>query len=237
MVALQGSIGALNDLIDARTDAEQKPGKPIPAGSVSTQGAGVVVIVGAAVGLGLALPSGPALVVLAVIGLAIGYGYDLRFKGTAWSWVPFAGGIPLLPIYGWLGVTGSMAPWFMILVPLAVVAGSALAVANARADADRDRSAGLDSVAIRLGPDRSWSVNAALLAVVVVVAVGSSVVSGAPWPAVLGAGAGALVVAVGVVVGRSSDPHRQELAWEVEAIGLGILATGWLAGAVTAGLA
>ncbi len=235
MVALQGSIGALNDLVDARTDGDQKSGKPIPAGLVRPPAARAVVIAGGGLGIALATPSGGPLVALALIGLGIGYAYDLQFKGTAWSWVPFAVGIPLLPIYGWLGATGTLAPLFIILVPLAMLAGSALAVANARADAAGDRSAGLDSVAIRLGPDRSWAVNAGLLGVVVAVALASAIVSGAPWPTVLAGLAGAAVVGAGIVTGRSTDPHRQVVAWEIEAVGLGILATAWLAGAVTGG--
>ena len=31
--------------------------------------------------------------------IAIGLAYDLRLKGTAWSWLPFAVGIPILPVY------------------------------------------------------------------------------------------------------------------------------------------
>src|SRR4051812_4571260 len=103
MTALQASIGSLNDRIDARRDAGQKVGKPIPAGLVTSAQAGAVAAGAAAVGVSLAASVSLGLTGLALIVLAIGYGYDVWAKGTAWSWVPFAVGIPLLPVYGWFG--------------------------------------------------------------------------------------------------------------------------------------
>ena len=96
---------------------------------------------------------------LAVVVLAIGYGYDLGFKGTAWSWLPFAVGIPLLPVYGWLGAAGQLAG--LLRRPAARGRrwpAPALAIANARADVERDAAAGVDSVATgsgSAGPGRS----------------------------------------------------------------------------------
>ena len=120
------------------------------------------------------MPSGPGLVALAGAVLAIGYAYDLRAKGTAWSWLPFAIGIPLLPVFAWFGTTGELPGSFAILLPAAVAAGAALAIANALADVERDRAAGLRSVALRLGPERAWTVQAVLLAAVVAAALVSS---------------------------------------------------------------
>ncbi len=107
-----------------------------------------------------------ATLALAVVILAIGYAYDLAFKGTAWSWVPFAIGIPLLPVFALAWTVGTLPASFAILIPVAVAAGAALAIANARADLERDVAAGVDSIAVRLGLDRSWAVDAGLLALV-----------------------------------------------------------------------
>lgn len=230
MVALQASIGALNDIVDEPRDRGIKPGKPIPAGVVSRRSAWAVVIAGAGLGLGLSAPSGVATVGLAVAVLAIGYGYDLRFKGTAWSWLPFAIGIPLLPVFGWLGVTGGLPGSFAILLPVAVLAGAALAIANARADAERDAAAGVESIATRLGPERAWAVNAALVALVVGLALATLLAGSAPPAAVLTAAGAGLVVGSGVVLGHRADSARRERAWELEAVGVGLLAAAWLAG-------
>ena len=101
-----------------------------------------VVVAAAVSGSSSAPRPGAWTVALAVVVLAIGYGYDLAFKGTAWSWVPFAVGIPLLPVFGWLGAAGSLPSSFAVLLPVAVVAGTGLAIANARADLERDAAAG-----------------------------------------------------------------------------------------------
>ena len=76
------------------------------------------------------------------------------FKGTAWSWLPFAVGIPLLPVFGWLGTTARRCPAsFASCSRCAVLAGTALAIANARADVERD--AGPGSIRSRSGWGRA----------------------------------------------------------------------------------
>lgn len=230
MTALQAAIGALNDIVDAPADARSKPAKPIPAGLVGPGAARLVVGAGIVAGLVLAWPSGFDLVGVAGLVLAVGVGYDLWAKGTAWSWLPFALGIPLLPVYGWLGATGGLAPWFVPLLPMAVLAGTGLAIANARADLERDRSAGTGSVAVALGDARSWLVGAAVLALALVVAVGwwwasgqGSVATGAAM--VLGA----MALAAGLVLGRSPSAARRERGWQLQAVGVGVVAVGWIA--------
>jgi 4-hydroxybenzoate polyprenyltransferase len=235
MVVMQASVGALNDLIDAPRDAGLKPGKPIPAGLVTPDVARVSAAVAAVGGLALAVPSGVPTVVLALAILGIGYAYDAWAKGTVWSWFPFAVAIPLFPAYGWLGAAGGLAPFFAVLLPAAVLAGTALAIANARADIERDRAAGVDSVAVRLGMERSWAVHAAILAVVGVAALIALIaLGGPPWAVVATVGSAALV-AVAVVQGRRADPAGRERAWELEAVGVGLLAAVWLAGVTVGG--
>ena len=85
MILLQASVGALNDVIDAPSDAGRKPGKPIPAGLVTPAVARGIAAAAALLGVLLAVPSGAATVALAVGLLGLGYAYDLWFKGTAWS--------------------------------------------------------------------------------------------------------------------------------------------------------
>lgn len=233
MVALQASIGVLNDLIDAPRDAGRTPPKPIPAGLVrpSTARAGVMAL--AALGVGLAVPSGGPTVGLAVAILGIGYGYDRFAKGTAWSWLPFALGIPLLPVYGWLGGVGELPSFFAILVPIAVLAGAALAIANALADLERDTEADVASIARRLGRDRAWLTHVVLLGIVIVVALASlAAVGGQPGAVVVAAG-GAAVIAVAAGLGRVGGPRRRQRAWEGEAVGLAVLAVAWIAAFAT----
>jgi 4-hydroxybenzoate polyprenyltransferase len=230
MTALQFAIGALNDIVDAPADAGRVPPKPLPAGLVSGREARIAAAGAALVGMALAIPGGPGLVALAVVVLAIGAAYDLVAKGTPWSWLPFAVGIPVLPVYGWFGVAGTLPPFADTLVPMAAVAGAGLAVANARADLEADTSAGTDSVATRLGRERSWWVGAGLMIAAIaigVVALAPRVWSPGPWSLV---GAGLGVIVAGLILGRRDDRRARRLGWEAQAIGAAIAATGWVAG-------
>jgi 4-hydroxybenzoate polyprenyltransferase len=235
MVALQVSIGALNDLLDAERDAGRTPPKPIPGGQVSAAAARAIWIGAAVLGLLLVVPSGPLTVLIAMAGLAVGYGYDRFAKWTAWSWLPFAIGIPLLPVYAWVGTGAALPPSFLVLVPCAVLAGSALAVANASADLEQDQASGTASVAVSLGLERAWLVHAGLLAVAVAVIVASFITGSAERVVAVVGVAGVLVVVAGAALGaplggRRPTPRQRELAWEIEAIGLGIVGTAWLIG-------
>ncbi|MEX1173186.1 MAG: UbiA family prenyltransferase [Chloroflexota bacterium] len=236
MTALQASIGALNDLRDAPADAGRKPGKPIPAGLVAVPVARAVVVTAAAAGVALAAPSGPGLVALALLVLAIGYAYDLAAKGTPWSWVPFALGIPILPLYGWLGASDAVPGWLVALVPIAAIAGGAIAIANARADLERDETVGQASVATSLGLEDSWRVSVVLVVGAMAAAAAWLATTGdSPPPilAVIGLLAGLLVTAAGLVVGRRAAPARRERAWQLVAVGIAVFGIGWVAAAAS----
>ena len=236
MTLLQASVGALNDVIDAPSDAGRKPGKPIPAALVTPAVATGIAAAAAVLGVVLAVPSGAATAALAMGLLALGYAYDLWFKGTAWSWLPFALAIPLFPTYGWLGAAGALPPIWAVLLPTAVLAGAALALSNATVDVERDRAAGLESVATRLGPARAMRINLVLLAVVWALATVTLGLTGEllPWGVAVLVGGGA--AAAGWVALRAGDPATRERGWEGQAVGVAVLAVGWLAAMVSAGL-
>lgn len=228
MTLLQFGIGATNDVVDAPRDAGLKAGKPIPAGVVSRRAAAAVATIAAGGGLALAAAAGVQVLGLSVLVLGVGLAYDLRLKGTAWSWLPFAVGIPILPVYGWLGATGSVPELFTVLVPVAVAAGAALAIANSLVDVERDTAAGVGSIAARLGLDRAWEVGAALVAGIILAAL----ISALAWrgvAAVAIVAVAALPAAAATLLARRADPGRRERAWQLEAAGLGVLAVTWVA--------
>jgi 4-hydroxybenzoate polyprenyltransferase len=228
MTALQLGIGAVNDLVDAPRDAGHKPGKPIPAGLVSRRLARAIALSAFGLGLALAASAGPVVLGLAVIVIAIGLAYDLRLKGTAWSWLPFAVGIPILPVFGWAGATGGLDPLFVFLVPAAVAGGAALAIANTLVDVDRDRAAGVSSVAVALGEGTARTVEIVLLAgIVLAAAISAAVLGGTPEVALAVGWLGVVPLVAAAWAGRSG-PGRRELAWRVQAIGLALLAVVWI---------
>ncbi len=118
------------------------------------------------------------------------------------------------------------------LVAAAVLAGAMLAVGNARTDLERDKAAGTRSVATALGLRRSWTLALGILLAVVVIAlpplVDATTRGSAPWSATAAALAGVGLLLAGAGIGYRASPSRRERAWEVQAIGIAVLAVGWL---------
>ena len=236
MIALQVSIGALNDVADVEHDRGRKLGKPIPAGLVGQWIARGVVVAGLALGLALSAVCGVPVLVVGLAGVATGYLYDLRLKSTAWAWLPFAIGLPLLPVYAWVGATGRIPAPFALLVPLAVAAGAALALLNGLVDIDRDRTADIATPAVRLGPGRARVLAACLVAIVAAGAAVSLAWIGAGQSAWLVSLAGMGLLGSGLVLAGSDAAARRERGWEASAIGLALLAAGWAFAFAEAGL-
>ena len=133
----------------------------------------------------------------------------------------------MLPVYGWYGATGSLPPSFAILLPAAVLAGAALAIANARADLERDQAAGRSSVAVVLGSARSWWVSVALLvAAFAVIVVPGGGLAPLGW-------FGSIVVAAGAVRAWRAGPVGREHGWRLQAVGVGMVAVSWIAASLT----
>jgi 4-hydroxybenzoate polyprenyltransferase len=241
MLALQASIGSLNDFVDAALDAGRKAGKPIPNGHATRREALGLAAAGLLVGVALTWPSGLAATALAIAGVGCGYLYDLRLSRTAWSWLPFAVGLPLVPIYAWLGATAGVPAALLRLVPIGLLAGAGLALANGLADLERDAAGGIETAVVKLGRARAWAVHVALL----VAAIGLALVflpqgagGGSPSGGPLSPFAfvvGTLLIAVGVLLGRGGGPRRRERAWELEALGVAAFGAGWVAAVAALG--
>jgi 4-hydroxybenzoate polyprenyltransferase len=227
MTFLQLGIGTTNDIVDAPFDAGRKAGKPIPTGLVGRSRAVWLAVLFFAGGIALSASLGTAIVVLSLVVIAIGLAYDLRLKGTAWSWLPFACGIPVLPVFGWLAGAGRLEPAFGVLLPAAVASGAALAIGNSLVDVERDRAAGRTSVAGALGERLAVRVEG-LLFVAVGVAATWSLMAWRPGPLVLAVVAAAVVPVLGTVVSARGRTSR-EGAWRLEAVGVALLGALWTA--------
>jgi 4-hydroxybenzoate polyprenyltransferase len=247
MLCLQASIGAVNDLADARLDRVGKPAKPIPAGTVSLSIARMWAFLTGSLGLLLAEPSGTPALAVAALGLGLGYLYDLRLSRTALSWLPLALALPLVPIFAWLGAGGTLPATLLAVVPIAALAGSALMTANGLVDVERDAIAGKPTVAVAIGRARAWVVHAIVFAIALALAFAvapGGLASALLGPSAPGSGAsgslrivgragmllGTLVIAVGAWLLLAYRPAIRERGWELEAIGTGLIGIGWLAG-------
>lgn len=244
MLAIQFSIGALNDLVDAPLDAHQKPRKPIPSGLVGPRTAGIVAIGGAALGILLSAASGTSTILVALGGLGLGFAYDLRLSRTALSWLPLSLALPLVPIFAWLGAVGEVPVVLLPLVPVGALGGAGLALANGLVDVERDRSVGRRAIAVTLGRRNAWIAQTLALcgaaAAVVVFAPEVAGVDAGSELAVLGAvraggtWLGIALIAAGATLLTSERSGVRERGWELEAVGVAWLGLGWLAGAAGA---
>ena len=232
MLALQASIGAYNDLLDAAPDARSRPFKPIPRDDVSRAAAGRVVTGGLVGGLLLAAILGSTAFAIAAAGVACGYVHSRWTKGTPFAVVPFAIGTALLPTFAWIVGMGQPPPAAVIV--LGVAGGIAIGLANAAVDVDADRAADLRTPAVRLGRRRTNTFVSAILALVAATAI-VTMVALRPGPVAVGlALAGLCLIGLGVAVAWRRSP-RPQLSWELDAAGLAILATAWLSAASGAG--
>jgi 4-hydroxybenzoate polyprenyltransferase len=193
-----------------------------------------------AVGILLSAPSGVATVAVGVAGAGLGYLYDLRLSRTPWSWLPLALALPLVPLHAWLGTTGRVPPGLASLIPTAILAGGALAIANGLADVERDTRAGRRTIAVRLGQRRAWATQTGLLAIVglLVFLVAPTVPPDAAGldfgtlrvARTAGIGIGLAALALGVLALSAARADIRERGWELEAVGVAGVGLGWLAG-------
>lgn len=229
MLALQFSIGAANDLVDEGSDRLSRPEKPLPAGRVSPGVARAIAMGGALGSLGIAAAVSPATAFVAALMLGCGQLYNLALKGTILSWLPYSMALPLVPLYSWIGATGGLPPRAEIIVPVAVLAGFALALGNALIDLEGDRAAGVYTVAVRLG----GSATRLLLVVsqVGVYGLAGLALLGPALPDIASAAllAGSLATsAAGLLLSLRSAFASRRAGWAFQVIGIALLAIGWL---------
>ena len=233
MLAMQFSIGAFNDYFDVDLDAISKPEKPIPSGVITSQLALLVALLSAGIGLSIAATFDLPVLLLAVAMLAAGLAYDVILKRGPLGWACFAVAFPLLPVFAWYGVAAELPPRPELLLPLAALAGPALQLANGLVDLERDRAIGVRGLPEVLGRVGSLTVLAALQVVIHAVA-WIVLLAGPPasTAALFMVGVSGAATLTGVVLSGAPDPSWREWGWRSQAVGLGLLALGWLAAVV-----
>lgn len=233
MLSLHLAIGGLNDLIDAPTDALVKKDKPIPAGVLSPPEASLLTGAAAALGVLISASNGQVSALLGAGVLAAGVAYDVFLKPTPLASIPYAVAFMILPVYAWHGVTGGLPPDPELLLPVAALAGPTLQLANGLVDLEADRATGLRGPAVVLGRRRATTVLILLEGIVHGLAWLS--LAGRPdvsWAATLTAAAGSISAGAGLWL-TAGRPSRRELGWRLQAVGMALLASGWLLAVAT----
>lgn len=154
MLLAQFSISAANDWADRAQDAAAARARPVPLGMIQPGTALTIAIASAGAAIAGALLLGALAAALVVLGIAVGWTYDLAAKGTPFSPLPFAVAFPLLPF--WVGV---VAGDFPRQIPVLFIAGIPVALAihlaDAIPDAESDAAAGARTLAVAVGADRA----------------------------------------------------------------------------------
>jgi 4-hydroxybenzoate polyprenyltransferase len=150
MLGGQLAIGATNELVDLPFDAVGKAWKPLPSGDVSIRGARAMIIIGLIMMVAFGWRFGILALALLAAGTALGIAYDLWFKRTVWSWLPYLFALPLLPIWVFASL-GKPEPRLLLLYPLGALTTIGVHFAQALPDVAIDRAAGLPTATTHLG--------------------------------------------------------------------------------------
>ena len=154
MLGGQIAIGAVNEIVDAELDALTKPWKPIPAGRVPVGAALAMSGVGLLTMIAFSARFGLASLLLCSAGTGAGLAYDLWFKRSLFSWLPYLIALPLLPIWVWTALD-AFDPRLLVLYPLGGFAVIGVHLAQALPDTRGDRAAGVRNLTSALGERRA----------------------------------------------------------------------------------
>jgi len=161
MLLFQFSIGITNDVVDMEDDAISKPWKPLAWGAVPRQAAVLLAAGSAGAGLLLTATLPASAWAIGAAALLCGLSYDVYFKRTPLSWLPFSIAIPLIPAWAFtaLGRWDSFLWWTF---PLGALLGLGLHLANQAPDTDSDGAVGIRAATQRLGARQSRAASIAL---------------------------------------------------------------------------
>jgi 4-hydroxybenzoate polyprenyltransferase len=164
MLPIQLCIGVVNDVVDLPADAVAQPYKPLARGVIGRSTATWIGAVLGVAGLGVAATINLATLGLAAAALGAGLAYDLGLRRTALSWVPWWGGMAVLPLAAYASA-GAIPARLLIVIPLSALIAVGLHLANAQPDIDADRLAGVRSFPVIVGAGAArWAGPATLAA-------------------------------------------------------------------------
>jgi len=149
VVAIYGAVGALNDYCDYPMDRATKPRKPLVRELVTPRFAlGQTVVLGV-LGMALSFELNWLTACFSALILAVGIWYDVGAKQSLLSWVPYAVGIPTLPVWGF-AAAGRFERVLLLAYPLGALLSLALNMSNTLPDWESDVAFGLRALTHRL---------------------------------------------------------------------------------------
>lgn len=233
--AMQLAIAVLNDYCDRHLDALGKKRKPIPLGLVRPREALVLGIALIVIMFALLLPLPPLALLLSVLYLACGLGYNLGLKSTPLSGIVFALAIPLIPVYAFVGV-GHIIPLLYWLVPVGALLGVVLNLANSLPDIEDDAAQGVRTLAVVLGVRNSFFACAILIFCAEFLIVLLAVTNVVPLPLFLQFfilfTTNILIIAMLFLYNRSHTTNLRTIYFYLVAVTCLLLVISWITGAI-----
>ncbi len=157
MVGARSAAMAFNRLADAKIDAAnpRTVDRHIPAGSVSVFGAGLFVVLSAALLVLAAWMLNPLCFRLSPFALLVVLGYSYMKRVSPLAHLVLGLGLGIAPIGAWLAVTGEFAAFPLWLAAAVMFWVAGFDTIYGCQDVDFDRQVGLHSMASRLGVNRA----------------------------------------------------------------------------------
>ncbi|MFB6812464.1 UbiA family prenyltransferase [Streptomyces sp. NPDC056387] len=151
VAAGQLSVGWSNDRVDLRRDlATGRRDKPLASGAVRPAAVTAAAVTALLLCIPLSLATGALAGCAHLWGVGAAWAYNLRLKGTAASWVPYALAFGLLPAFVTLGLPGApWPPWW--LTAAAALLGAGAHFANVLPDIEDDLATGVVGLPHRIG--------------------------------------------------------------------------------------
>ncbi len=149
VIAIYGAVGALNDYCDYSLDKLAKPRKPLVRGLVTPKFALWQALVLAITGMLLSVRLNLLTACFSALILLLGVWYDVQAKRSLLSWVPYAIGIPTLPLWGF-AAAGRFERMLLLAYPLGALLSVALNMSNTLPDREHDAAFGLRALTHRL---------------------------------------------------------------------------------------
>jgi 4-hydroxybenzoate polyprenyltransferase len=231
-LTMQLSIAVFNDYCDRERDALSKKNKPIARGVILPGEALVFTLFLTIVMLLLVVHLNRLAILTTLLYLVLGHGYNLGLKSTPAGGIVFALAIPLIPVYAFAAVD-HVTPFIVWQIPVAVLLGLALHLANSLPDIEQDKANRMRNMVVILGRKRTMlaiTMFITLAAILVEVLAMTGRVSARPSLLVPTLVVAIVSVSVLWFLFRSKEDHRShQVYFNLVALTCLVLGGGWIA--------
>src|SRR6266852_801720 len=215
MVAARSAAMTMNRIADLRYDREnpRTQQRALPTGALTLQFAWLFTIVAVAVFFVAAWQLNPLALKLAPLAIAILFFYSFTKRFTNWSHLFLGFALGISPAAAWIAITGGLDWRMLILCAAVTLCVGGFDVLYACQDVDYDRRAGLFSVPKRFGIARALLIARAMHVGVVALLAWLAASFALPWPAWLGVGVVAALLAYEHSLVKADDLSKLDAAF------------------------